>query len=147
MNQTVLPSMVLIAQAAADSGLLVSLCTIREQPMDADSFDESGALLPDAVWPVLEGHENLPCMDAPLNTGDNVSPTELKQMSEILAKNVRHVFFAQYLPQITSTMRAVITGVYGSLSPVSDTITYDIVNAEIDSQSQTTRLACELVTM
>jgi hypothetical protein len=117
------------------SGLLTSLCTITVPPAST-TFGDSGAMDPTTAWADLPGHVAIPCKDAPINTGDGVSVTELKSMEDIQAVNLRHVLLDNYYPLILASYRATVDGKV-----------YDIVNAESDSHRQMTRLALELRTI
>lgn len=133
MNQSARPDIAMVMVAARASGLAVSLCTITTPPAST-TFNESGAPDPVTTWPVLTGHVDIECMDAPLLTGDSVAPTEQKSTTEILGRNLRHVWLTGYYPLILNSYRATIGG-----------IVYDIENAEADSQGQMTRMALEQV--
>jgi hypothetical protein len=118
------------------SGLLVSLCTITVPPTGADAFDDGGARNPNVPYVPLAGHIDIPCTAPPINTGDSVSPSEIKALEQIEAVNLVHVLLDDYYPSIISDYRAVIDGV-----------NWDIVNVESDSQKQMTRLAVKKATI
>lgn len=137
MNQNVQIDLAAVMPAVRATGLLRSLCTIQTPP-ESDTFDAGGAMDPDTPWDDLTGHVDLPCMAAPLQQGDTVSPDETRSMAEILARTPKHVLLDGYYPELDgkTEYRAVVDGV-----------AYNITKAESDSQAQMTRLAVELVTI
>lgn len=133
MNQSTVMDLDAIMPAVRATGLLVSLCTITVPPQ---VFDAGGAPDPTAPYVDLAGHIDIPCMCAPINTGDNVSPSEVKSMQEIMAIADRHVLLDDYYPAIIEDYRAVIDGVV-----------YDVTEVESDSQAKMTRMAVRLATI
>lgn len=133
MNQSIAVDIARVMPEVAASGLLTSLCTITVPPGDLDA---GGAPDPAAPYTDLTGHVDIPCTAAALSSGDSVQPTEVKTLSEILAKNMLHVLLGGYYPTIIADYRAVVDG-----------IVYDIVGVENDSQGVQTRLALELATV
>ena len=129
-----------VAQASTEaiqSGLLVSMCTIQV-PSGAQS--PSGA--PINTWVNVAGLVAILCMDAV--TSASITATELKALSEIEAKALRHVFLNACYPQLVTLklagqVRALIT------DPLGNTITYEIMGVEDDSQGTQTRFECQKV--
>ncbi len=134
MNQSNTDSIAAVMPAVIASGLLISLCTITVPPA---VFDAGGAPNPNAPYTDLSGHVNIPCISSPLNTGgDQVNPTEIKSLAEILAKQLRHVLLDGYYPDIIADYRATVDGVV-----------YDILAVESDSQHTQTRLAVQIASV
>lgn len=133
MNQEMALGIADVMPAVRASGLLVSLCTITVPPGVSDN---GGAPDPNAPYTNLPGHIDLPCISSPLVAGDFPALEEVKSMTEILTKNMRHVLLDSYYPDIETIHRAVVDGVE-----------YDIITSEADSQSQMTRLAVQKVTI
>jgi hypothetical protein len=136
MNQSIAVDIARVMPEVAASGLLTSLCTITVPPRAPGDIDAGGAPDPAAPYTNLSGHVDIPCTAAALSSGDSVQPTEVKTLSEILAKNMLHVLLGGYYPTIIADYRAVVDG-----------IVYDIVGVENDSQGVQTRLALELATV
>lgn len=140
MNQGIEESIKAVMPEVLKSGLMTSLCTITVPP---HVYDAGGAPDPAAPYIPLAMHQDIPCTDPPLSIGDRVQPTEMKELAEILSKNVLHVLLGGYYPAIITEYRAL-------LAPKSDptaTIEYDIVGIENDSQNTQTRLAVQRVTV
>jgi hypothetical protein len=122
---------------AVGAGTFVSLCTIQKQ-----TGAKLGAGQPDpTAYANVAGLVNIPCMDAVPSTA-RVQATEVKELTDILSKGLRHVLLNGYYPestpdgQIPSNWRAIVDGVI-----------YDILGVEHDSQNQQTRLMLQLVTL
>jgi len=122
---------------AASSGFFDSTCTI--QAPDGNS-GPGGA--PSGTYADVAGLVGVLCMDAPPSVA-RVQATEVKALAEIMAKQMRHVLLNGYFPQIAAGVatgwRAIVTRIAGSTS-----IVYDILGAEVDSQSTQTRLDLQL---
>lgn len=136
MNQSITADIAGVMEMVRQSGLLTSLCTITTPPVLPDGFDASGSPDPETPYIDLPGHIDIPCKDAPIQTGDSVSVSEVKTMQDIQAVNLRHVLLDNYYPAIIPAYRATIDGVV-----------YDIENVESDSFRTMTRLALELRTI
>ncbi len=132
MNQNIQLDLAGVMPAVRATGLLRSLCTIQVPPT-SEEFGESGAMDPATPWTDLTDHVDIPCMDAPIQTGDAVSLAKVKAMSEILEKATRHVLLDGYYPLIQQNYRAIVDG-----------LTYEIFEAEADSQRIMTRLALQI---
>jgi hypothetical protein len=122
---------------AFDSGLLRSMCTIQ---IPDGGLTPSGA--PDNGWMAVPGLTGIVCMDAV--TGAAITATELKQLEEIEAKMLRHVFLDGCYPQLITLkmagqVRALIT------DPLGNTVTYEVMGVEDDSQGTQTRFECQKV--
>lgn len=127
MNQGLSTEFDAIVPALLASGLLSSLCTIKTPP---ETFTDSGALDPDALYADLAGHVDIPCIAAPLMTTDKVGIDEIKLRNETETLGLLHVLLGGYYPAIQTDYRAEIDGV-----------DWDIVTVDSDSQGKTTRLA------
>ena len=133
MLQNPIPSLVQQVMPAAErSGLMVSMCTIQEP--DAN-YGPSGA--PSGTYTNVPGLINIAAMDAPPSTA-RVQATEVKALAEIMSKGMRHMLLAGYFPQI-------VAGVATGWRALVDGTVYDILGAEVDSQSAQTRLELQLV--
>ena len=130
---------------AADSGLVVSLCTIQ---VPSGNKGPSGS--PDNTWAAFPGPlsfaavpAGMPCMEAV--TGSGIQATETKALAEIESKGLRHVWLTAAYPQLVACklagnqMRALITDASGQ------TITYEVLGFEDDSQVASTRFECQKV--
>lgn len=119
---------------AVATGLFVSLCTIQQPD---GIVDPAGA--PSGDFVDVSGLVNIPCMNAPLDDG-SIAATEAKELEEIASKGFKHILLNGYYPQATpddqipTNWRAII-----------DSVTYDILGVEHDSQHQMTRMEVELV--
>ena len=122
-----------VMKDAVDTGLFWKRGTVTVPP---DVFDAGGAPDPVAPYVPLYGHENILCMDAPLQTGTSVTPSERKELPEVYAKTSRHILLAGYYPLILQSYRWLMDGVK-----------YDITNVDNDSQDSQTRLAVQVVTV
>lgn len=137
MNQGINYDLAAVMPAAIESGLFVSLCSIL---VPDGEFGDSGA--PSGNYVVLMvgspavSLEDIPCTAPPLMTGGKVTPTEVKELKEILSDVPLHVLLSGYCPEIASTYRAVVDG-----------INYEIMGVEHDSQSLMTRLAVRELTI
>ena len=141
MNQNVLPAVAAVMESVRASGLLVSLCTIKVPPAST-TFDSQGAIDPAIEWEPLAGHIDIPCTAPPIQTGDNVSATEIKAQQAITAKTMMHVLLDNYYSALQDA-----NNVGQSYRAEIDGIEYEIANVEHDSQFQMTRLALALVTV
>ncbi len=102
---------------ARGTGLMISVATFQ---------DESGV-------PVT-GLINIQCQDAPLNTGDrSFSVDEIKSQPQILSQGERHVLLNGYYPAAAAVWR-------NGGNVVIDSLTYDILGVESDSQETQTRV-------
>jgi hypothetical protein len=126
---------------AANSGLVVSVCTIQ---VPSGNKGPSGS--PDNTWIPFPGvPAGMPCMDAV--TSASVQATEAKALAEIESKGLRHVWLTACYPQLVNLklsgvqVRALIT------DPVGNTITYEVLGFEDDSQGTQTRFECQKVSV
>lgn len=106
------------------SDFFSSSCTIQEAAVAYDSF--GGEVF---TWGDLAGHVDIPCAIAP-----EWKNRETKAPDMTYVASSHHVTLSGCYDTIGEKMRAVVDGT-----------AYDILLAEIDSQSVTTRLACQLV--
>lgn len=132
---------------AANSGLVVSLCTIQ-----VPSGNKGPSGTPDNTWAAFPGPlsypsvpTGMPCMDAV--TAASVQATEAKALAEIESKGLRHVWLTACYPQLVAAkiagvqIRALIT------DPLGNTITYEVLGFEDDSQGTQTRFECQKVSV
>jgi hypothetical protein len=119
---------------AVSSGLFVSFATLQ-----SPSPTQGPTGNPINVFTNVVGLINIPCMDAPPSMA-RVQATEVKAVSEIMSKGMRHVLLDKCFPDAINwssyNYRCVVDGV-----------TYDLLGAEIDSQSTQTRMDLQLVTV
>ena len=111
------------------SDFFPSLVTIQEGAVAYDDWGEE-----ELTWGDKAGHVDLPCTIAPVELQVR-DKGEKKKEYGTYAIGSHHVTIAGYYPDIQEKMRAVVNGT-----------AYDILLAEWDSQSETTRLACRLLT-
>jgi hypothetical protein len=145
MNQGIQYDVQQAATEVFQSGLLVSTCAIQ---VPSGNKGPSGA--PDNTWAAFPGPlsfaaipASIPCMDAV--TAASVQATEAKALAEIESKGLRHVLLNACYPQLVACklagnqIRALIT------DPAGQTITYEVLGFEDDSQSTQTRFECQKV--
>lgn len=144
MNQSIARDIAAVMPAVERSGLLVQLCTITEFP---GAFTDSGAPDPSVPYTARAGMSNIPCIAPPISIGTNVQPTEMKELTEIYAKNVLHVLLGGFYPAIIAANRALIGDNDGAGNMVAPIVEYDIVGIESDSQGVMTRMAVQVVTI
>lgn len=139
MNQSPFPGLVqAVMPRAVQGGTFTSTCTIQAPD---GAMGASGA--PSGTYANVVGLVGVPCMDAPPSVA-RVQATEVKALAEIMAKGMRHVLLNGYFPQIVAGVatgwRAIVTR-----TATGESVTYDILGAEVDSQSTQTRLELQLV--
>lgn len=132
-----------VMEAAADSGLYTWLCTITQPPA---VFGPSGAPDPTAAYVPVAGLIDLPADVSPSGIGEAVQPTEVKELAEILEKNILHVSFLGFYPTIQQDWRALMRQPDGQ-GGYLPAIEYDIVGTENSSQQRQTRLSVQVVTV
>ena len=115
---------------ASLSDFFASTCTIQRAAIAYDTF---GAEV--FTWGDLAGHVDLACTIAPVDS----SAKEVKAADQTYVVASHHVTLGSYHPDIGEKDRAVVT------NTASDTLTLDILLVETDSQSDSTRLYCQLV--
>ena len=122
-----------------DTGLLDSFFT-AQAPDGAQT--STGA--PSGNYVDVIGLQQIPCNDAVQSTG-GISPTEVRELKEIMDKAMRHVMLDAYYPALTvgwrAGWRAVVT------LPDGTSQTYDIIGCETDSQVTHTRVELMEVTV
>lgn len=141
MNQGIQYDVQQAVTEVANSGLVVSLCTIQ---VPSGNRGASGS--PDNTWIPFAGvPQNMPCMDAV--TAASVQATEAKALAEIESKGLRHVWLTACYPQLVALklsgiqVRALIT------DPLGNTLTYEVLGFEDDSQGTQTRFECQKVSV
>ena len=127
MNQGIQYEISQVMPQAYAIGLFVSLCTIQRP---SGNLDAAG--YPDGAWANVAGLVNIPCMDAPPSQA-RVQSTEIKGLAETLAVAPRHVLLNGYFPAIVPQDRAVV-----------DSVVFDVLGSESDSQSGQTRMELRL---
>lgn len=102
-----------------------SLCTIQINMPVRDGYGQ-----PIEVWANLANHESLPCAVVPVARASE----ESKMPATILEIATHIVYLNGHYPTITPATRAVVSSV-----------NYDILLAELDSQSRSTKLTVRTV--
>lgn len=130
MNQNVLGyTMQAVVPAVLATGLCVSLCTIQ-QP-DGVLID---AGQPSGNFVNCEGLVDMPCMSAPMSEA-RIQASEQKGLEDIQTFAPRHVWIAAWCPQLDDI------GTTDGWQAVIDGVAFDLLGAESDSQSKSTRIA------
>lgn len=138
MNQGIAYDVQQAATEAFNSGLLMSVCTIQ---VPTGNRGASGS--PDNTWMTYQSLTAIPCIDAV--TSASVQATEAKALAEIESKGLRHVLLNGCYPSLVALklsgvqVRALIT------DPTGQTITYEVLGFEDDSQGTQTRFECQKV--
>jgi len=121
---------------AIASGLFVSLFSAFAP---SSALEPGGEVPPGKLVPV-PSVQNVPCMIAP-PSNLRLSATEQKTAPAVLSLQFAHVLLSGYYPQIPGSdadWDAVIT------NPDGSTLVVDVVGAEVDSQSQMTRVSVRI---
>jgi hypothetical protein len=134
MLQSIYPEIQNFMPQAISGGTFQSLATLQAQ-----STTQGPTGNPLNTFANVTGLINIPCMDAPPSMA-RVQATEVKAVSEIMSKGMRHVLLNQCFPD------AINWSSYGYRCVV-DGVTYDLLGAENDSQLTQTRLDMQLVTV
>lgn len=131
-----------VQQAAAEvfnSGLLMSVCVFKTP---TGNKGPSGS--PDNTWGFAPGVPNsIPCMDAV--TAASVQATEAKALAEIESKGLRHVLLNACYPSLVALKLSGIQVQAWITDPTGQTIIYEVLGFEDDSQSTQTRFECQKV--
>ena len=127
-----------VIAAPFDAGVAVSTITVKAP--DPNSVTDTGAS--NDGFTNVSGLVNIPCMDAPDNTGSSLSATENNLVSMIESQALRHVLLNGYYSQLSPQTN---WGNIGWIAIVTNTVTgmvqtYDIRGAEADSHQSQTRL-------
>lgn len=134
MNQSLAVPLAAFMPAAVASGLFVSLFTLTAPPAAQGATGN-----PTGAFTNVPGVVGIACMDAPPSMA-RIQATEVKAVEEIMSKGLRHVLLSQYFSNAPNWSgegcRAVVDGV-----------TYDVLGAEVDSQSTQTRVDLQIVTV
>lgn len=116
------------------TGIASATCNIQ---MQDGTFGPSGA--PSQNFVPVAGLQGLIVMNAPRSTGDRVAANKEKAIEQQTSFDPRHVWLAGFYPEIVTQYQAVVT------DPLGNSITYDVLGVEADSQSLTTRMEVRLV--
>ena len=119
---------------AIRTGLFVSLCTIQAP---SGGFGPSGA--PVGPYADVAGLVNIPCT-APPPGETRILSTEVKELAEIMAAQLKHVLLDNYYPTLEAGVRV-------GWQALIDGTAYDILGAESDSNGQMTRMEVKLATI
>lgn len=131
MNQELIPRSELdqVMVDAIATGLLSAVVTIQQA---SQVFGATGA--PDRSYANVAGIVDVECQIAPIGTTSlMIQGAEQRMLPEILSTQPMHVLMGGFYPQITTSMRAVLT--YRSVVTI-----YNISSVESDSQGVMTRL-------
>jgi hypothetical protein len=116
------------------TGLLVSLFTAQ---MPSGNLGPSGA--PDGLYIDVAGLVNIRCT-APPPSDARIQATEIKQLADISAAEMHHVLLDAWYPALDNGWR-------DGWRCVVDSVAYDIMGVESDSQMRMTRVMIKLVTV
>lgn len=136
MNQNSIQSAIAaVMPTVRATGLLVSLATFQ-RPVGATTADPAGNL-DDSGFPVgdyedIVGLVSIPCTAPPLSTGEGISATETKGLQELMADAPRHVLLDDYYPTVQD-------GWKDGWRVLIDSLVYDLMGVESDSQAKMTR--------
>ncbi len=127
-----------VMPTAVESGLFeTTLCTVQ---LPSGNIGPSGA--PDGTFVDLTGVVGIKCMSAPPSNA-RIQATDVKSLEEIMNIGLRHCLLSGYFPQIVAAVgagaRAALT-TYDPNGTLVDTVDYDILGAEADSQTRMTRM-------
>ena len=134
MLQTIYPEVQNFMPQAVSGGTYQSFFTL--QTLDQTQGPTGN---PVGTWSKVAGVVNIACQDAPPSIA-RIQATEVKAVSEIMSKGMRHVLLDRCFPD------AINWSSYGYRCIV-DGVTYDLLGAENDSQLTQTRLDMQLVTV
>lgn len=112
-----------------------SLCSINAPDTTLVNGVRTGTFTP------VTGLQNIPCMNAPISAG-GIQATEVKALQEIESVSIREVLLNGYYAQLDGLNWGEV-----GWQAVVDSLTYDILGAERDSQKVITRLKLRLVTL
>ncbi len=132
MNQTLALDIAALMPYAVESGLFVSVCTIK-QP--SGNLTDDGS--PDGLYVEVPGLVNIPCMNAP-SSNLRITADERKSQSEVESDNSNHCLLSGYYPIIAANTQ---------WQANVDGVIYDILGAESDSQATQTRLKLQISTV
>lgn len=125
MNQSLTFDLTDTLRAVEASGLFTSLCSLFEPSQAVDGLGQVDL----SNYTPIAGLVNIPCMRAPLSTGERLTATERKTQTEIAEEQGFHVLLDGYYPTILQRYLALIDG-----DP------FDVVGVEWDSQHVMTRM-------
>lgn len=116
---------------AVATGRFGSLFT-AQQP--SGNLGPSGA--PDGTFVDVVGLVDIPCT-APPPSSARIQATEVKELEEIMAAQLKHVLLNGYYPTLEA-------GVQAGWQCIIDGVAYDMLGAESDSQGQMTHAEVRL---
>lgn len=134
MNQNLNYAIANVMPTAYRSGLMPSFATLQIQSQVQGPTGNFADL-----WSNVAGLINIACMDAPESTA-RIQATEVKGVADILSKGMRHVLLNGYFVDAPNWSAK-------GYRCVVDGIVYDLLGAEVDSQSTQTRLDLQLATV
>lgn len=141
MNQSLSGELAAVMPAVAETGLLTSLATFQQPDGIFIAPGQPSGNFVDVA--VLIG---IRCQDAPMSTA-RIQASEKKALEDIEAARFRHILLAGYFPQIPDGVdhgwRVTVTELLDG-NPV-DSLVYDLLGAEADSQTRMTRISCRIV--
>jgi len=141
MNITIQSLIDQVMPLALATGLFVSTCSIQ-QPSGEQNDDGTPKVDPTTHEPLyvpVVGLQDITCMAAPEG---GIKANEVKSESEIISYQYRHVLLGGFYPQIPDSddnWQAVIK-TFTPDGVFVESVVWDLVGAESDSQSQMTRL-------
>ncbi len=138
MQQGLALELAQVMPEAVATGLFeTTLCTVQ---LPSGNIGPSGA--PDGTFVDLTGVVGIKCMSAPPSNA-RIQATDVKSLEEIMSIGLRHVLLQGYYPTVEAAVeagaRAVLTTT-DATGTLVDTVAYDILGAEADSQIQMTRM-------
>jgi hypothetical protein len=134
MYQGLQPALQGVVGQVLATGIASAICNIQ---MQDGTFGPSGA--PSQNYVPVAGLQGLIVMNAPKSVGDRVGASKEKAVEQQTSFDPRHVWLAGFYPEIVTQYQAVVT------DPLGNTITFDILGVEADSQALTTRMEVRLV--
>jgi hypothetical protein len=134
MYQGLQPALQGVIGQVLATGIASATCNIQ---MQDGTFGPSGA--PSQNYVPVAGLQGLIVMNAPKSVGDRVGASKEKAVEQQTSFDPRHVWLAGFYPEIVTQYQAVVT------DPLGNTITFDILGVEADSQALTTRMEVRLV--
>ncbi len=130
-----------VMPTVVETGLLTSLATFQQPD---GLFIPPGQ--PSGNFVDVPGLIGIKCQDAPMSTA-RIQASEKKALEDIEAARFRHILLAGYFPQIPDGIangwRVNVVELLNG-RPV-DTLVYDLLGAEADSETRMTRVSARIV--